>query len=166
MADILDEIFGVGAASEAPDGCDGLGYLPAAVREALATHDPDKPMRLAKAAALCGFKAAALRTEARKGRLAVSRVAGKDYVTLADIGRMLESCRVNQKVPDSGSDPLAATQAEKSPKSPTTSSRTVDDNSALDAALALARKLKDGSPPTSLANTRQSAANVHYLKSR
>jgi hypothetical protein len=47
--------------------------------------------------------AASLRREAAKGRLAFDRIAGKDVVTLSDIQRMLEQCRVQRSRPGSGS---------------------------------------------------------------
>jgi hypothetical protein len=80
-------------------------------------------------------------------------------------GKGSKPCRVNQKELDSGSDRPAATQAEKSSR-PLSSSRMEEDRLALDAAKMLARKLKDGSPITSRKNTRRSAANVHYLRSK
>jgi hypothetical protein len=42
--------------------------------------DPTAPMRLAHAAAMFGLTVSALRTEAKHGRLVISRVAGKDFV--------------------------------------------------------------------------------------
>src|SRR5271163_1257404 len=61
--------------------------------------DPSAPMRLADAAALFGLTASGLRTEARRGNLVISRVAGKDWVTKAEIERMFERCRL---VPETG----------------------------------------------------------------
>ena len=61
----------------------------------------DMPLRLADAAALAfphgGMTASGLRREAAKGRLAVSRIAGKDYTSLAAIRVMIERCRINPK---------------------------------------------------------------------
>lgn len=51
----------------------------------------DQPLRLAVAARIAfgdESYAAALRTEARKGRLAIERIAGKDFVTLRAIEEM------------------------------------------------------------------------------
>jgi hypothetical protein len=45
--------------------------------------EANTPLRLVDAAALFGLSASALRTEARHGRLVISRVAGKDFVTKA-----------------------------------------------------------------------------------
>jgi hypothetical protein len=49
--------------------------------------------------------ATGLRREARRGRLVIERIAGKDYTTLACIERMRELCRVKAKAPDCGSVP-------------------------------------------------------------
>ena len=61
----------------------------------------DTPLCLSDAAALAfphgGMTARVLRREAGKGTLAVSRIAGKDYTTLAAIRGMIERCRVEAK---------------------------------------------------------------------
>src|SRR5262249_16168938 len=66
----------------------------------------DTPLRLGVAASIAfpdgSMTAAGLRREAARGRLIIERIAGKDYTTLAEIGRMRELCRVKLKVPDSG----------------------------------------------------------------
>jgi hypothetical protein len=49
------------------------------------------------------MKVSGLRREIRKGRLNSERIAGKQYVTLADINRMREKCRDVPKVPVSTS---------------------------------------------------------------
>src|SRR5437899_6587138 len=63
---------------------------------------PDTPLRLGVAAALAfpdgSMTASGLRREAARGRLAIERIAGKDYTTLANIERMRELCRVEAKV--------------------------------------------------------------------
>ena len=68
---------------------------------------PDTPLRLSVAAALAypdgSMTASGLRREARRGRLAFERTAGKDYTTLANIERMRQLCRVEAKVPGCGS---------------------------------------------------------------
>src|SRR5262249_4443525 len=62
---------------------------------------PDTPLRLDVAAALAfpdgSMTASGLRREAAKGRLAIERVAGKDFTTLAAIENMRALCRVPQK---------------------------------------------------------------------
>src|SRR6516165_9350072 len=66
----------------------------------------DQPLRLAVAAALAfpdgSMSASGLRREAARGRLAIERIAGKDYCTLAAISEMRAKCRVNPKGLDSG----------------------------------------------------------------
>jgi hypothetical protein len=63
---------------------------------------PDTPLRLGIAAALAfpdgSMTAAGLRREAGRGHLAIERIAGKDYTTLANVERMRELCRVEAKV--------------------------------------------------------------------
>jgi hypothetical protein len=65
------------------------------------------PLRLDVAAALefpdGSMTAAGLRREAGRGRLVVERIAGKDYTTLGAINRLRELCRLDQRVPASGS---------------------------------------------------------------
>lgn len=59
----------------------------------LSPIDREKPIRLADAAKIAfpggGMTAGGLRKEAEKGRLAVSRIANKDFTTLAAIERMI-----------------------------------------------------------------------------
>ena len=70
--------------------------------------DPDAPLRVDFAAKVAfphgGLTAAGLRKEIRRGRLPFEMIAGKQYVTLNDIQRMREQCRVAEKVPDCGKD--------------------------------------------------------------
>ena len=56
-------------------------------------------VRLTKNGTAFGYPVSALRTEARKGRLALLRVAGKDYVSQSAIREMEAKCRI-QKEPD------------------------------------------------------------------
>src|SRR5215470_740765 len=71
------------------------------------------PLRLAEAARLAypdgSITVSGLRREAKRGRLTIERVAGKDYTTLGDIERMRERCRVEAKARDSGFAQLAGT---------------------------------------------------------
>src|SRR5262249_27410160 len=73
---------------------------------------PDAPLRLSVAAAVAfpdgSMTASGLRREGARGRLIIERIAGKDYTTLANIERMRESCRVEAKALDFGSDPRGA----------------------------------------------------------
>ena len=60
--------------------------------------DPEAPLRLSVAAKLAfpdgSMTASGLRREAARGRLRIERIANKDFVTLAEIKRMRELCRV------------------------------------------------------------------------
>src|SRR5262245_27963199 len=66
---------------------------------------PDTPLRLGVAAAIAfpdgSMTAAGLRREAARGRLIIERIAGKDYMTFANIERMRQLCRVEAKAPGS-----------------------------------------------------------------
>jgi hypothetical protein len=79
----------------------------------------DVPLRLAIAAALAfpdgSMTASGLRREADRGRLVIERIAGKLYTTLTDIERMRTLCRVEARVPASGSVPHGATKKGKLP---------------------------------------------------
>ena len=68
--------------------------------------------------------ASGLRREAARGRLAIERVAGKDYTTLAAIEEMRALCRVPQKAPVSGSDPKNETPTARSASARSGSSET------------------------------------------
>jgi hypothetical protein len=81
----------------------------AAVESNVGEVSSTAPLRLAVAAKLAfpagGLTAAGLRREAAKGRLAIERIAGKDYTTLVDIEEMRALCRTNPRALDSGSGP-------------------------------------------------------------
>lgn len=74
----------------------------------------DVPLRLAQAVAVAfphgGMTVAGLRTEARRGRLVIEKIAGKDFVTLRAIEEMRAACRV-QKAQGSGFDQPGQTGA-------------------------------------------------------
>lgn len=61
----------------------------------------ETPLRLAVVAAVAfpdgSMTVSGLRLEHRRGRLAIERMAGKDYTTLAAIERMRELCRIVPK---------------------------------------------------------------------
>lgn len=87
--------------------------------------NPDAPLRLSIAAKLAfpdgSMTASGLRREAARGRLRIERIANKDFVTLAEIKRMRELCRVPAREPGMESAPtnLAApleSEAVVSPK--------------------------------------------------
>lgn len=61
-------------------------------------------IRLTEAAKRLGLSVASLRTEAKRGHLAVSRVANKDWTTEEAVTEMFERCRVQLKEQDSGYD--------------------------------------------------------------
>jgi len=80
------------------------------MRATLPSNDqisPDTPLRLSVAAALAfpdgSMTASGLRREGARGKLAIERIAGKDFTTLANIERMRELCRVEVRVRDCGS---------------------------------------------------------------
>ncbi|MET3355934.1 UNVERIFIED_ORG: hypothetical protein ABID33_003861 [Xanthobacter viscosus] len=110
------------------------------------------PLRLTVAAALAfpdgSMGASGLRREAARGRLAVERIAGKDYTTLRAIEEMREQCRVQPKAPACGSAQPGATRRESSRTQRHGSSSTVDDSIPLASALMIARGLKERSPTT------------------
>lgn len=66
----------------------------------------DTPLRLDVAAKVAfprgGMTSSGLRREAKRGRLIIERVAGKDYTTLNHIRGMRELCRVSKDSQDSG----------------------------------------------------------------
>src|ERR1700730_2111433 len=74
----------------------------------------DPPLRWGIAAPLAypdgSMTASGLRKEAARGRLAIERVAGKDYTTLAAIERMRELCRAGGGGRASGTNQAATTE--------------------------------------------------------
>jgi hypothetical protein len=119
--------------------------------------------------------ASTLRTEHRKGRLAIYRVAGKDFTTLADIARMKTLCRIQEKAPGSGSSQQDETAA---PGSSSNAACGASETDAPKNALASARarvtalrqsqapKSKKPSPTTSrLSEKSRATATVIHLKS-
>lgn len=61
----------------------------------------DDPIRLKDAIAIAfphgGITVSGLRAEARRGRLKIERIAGKDFTTLRDVHEMRAACRVSPK---------------------------------------------------------------------
>ena len=132
---------------------------------------PNSPLRLAAAAGIAfpdgSMTASGLRREAARGKLVISRVAGKDYTTLAAIARMVELCRRPQKVPACGSAPPAAARAEESATPPPGSSATADTSAALAAAHTIVAELSARSANTSRKSmSRRRAGNVIRPKFR
>jgi hypothetical protein len=72
------------------------------------TIDENAPVRLEDIIPIAfpagGITLAGLRKEVARGNLAVEKIAGKLFTTLADIKRMREKCRVKEKVLASGND--------------------------------------------------------------
>src|SRR5437879_3850984 len=118
---------------------------------------PDTPLRLDVAAALAypdgSMTASGLRREAGRGRLAIERVAGKDYTTLRAIQEMRERCRVTARAPGSGCSQPGELSTEESLSKPCGSSGTATSSGALVSARAKLRKLSGPSPNTSPTNT-------------
>src|SRR5262245_59058736 len=104
--------------------------------------DDDIPIPLAQAADLFlpagGVSVSTLRTEARKGRLNLERIAGRDFVTRRAIQNMRELCRIQQR--DQGS--ISASAAAVLPSG---SSETERKKQALASARASASKLTERS---------------------
>lgn len=108
------------------------------------------PLRLSVAAALAfpdgSIGASGLRREAAKGRLAVERIAGKDYTTLRAIEEMREKCRVQQKALPCGSSPKNGMRPGGSVSDPSGSSATDHTKSALGALHRAVQQLSSRSP--------------------
>lgn len=119
------------------------------------TVDNDTPQRLGAVASQFGLTAAALRTEAKRGRLVIWRVAGKDWTSVAEVNRMFQNCRVTPEALTYGSDRLASAAIP-----PSGSSETPDASLALASALATVAMLKGGSRSTSPASTHRRAASA------
>lgn len=136
-----------------------------------ADHSPDAPLRLDIAAKIAfpdgSMGAAGLRKERDRGRLVTEMIAGKEYVTLAEIERMRELCRVHRKAPDLSGARKAAKQMAASGAEPDGSSKTEGSDPAQALAVMTAMKLKNASPPTSPRSTPQrGSATVTPLRSR
>jgi hypothetical protein len=90
-----------------------------------------------------GMTVSGLRREAQKGRLEISRIAGKDWTTLSAIKDMMEKCRVQPREPASGFAPAAGMPPAPLSSMPDESSRTRDIELALASARETLRKLKE-----------------------
>lgn len=123
--------------------------------------DNGTPQRLAVVAAQFGLTAAALRTEAKRGRLVIARVAGKDWTSVEAVREMFENCRVTPEALTYGLDRRADVAIP-----PSGSFETPDARIALASALAAVAKLKSGSRNTSPASTPRRAANAKYPRLR
>lgn len=117
-----------------------------------------KWLRLAVAGEPYGLSAAALRAEAKQGRLAIYRLRGKDWTTAKDVQEMFEKCRVQAKALTYGSEDLGKTETHSG--QPSGSSKTEDANLALAAAQAIIRRRKESSQSTSSESTSRRAASA------
>jgi hypothetical protein len=120
--------------------------------------DNDTPQRLGVVAAQFGLTAAALRTEAQRGRLVIARVAGKDWTSVAEVQRMFGLCRVTREALTCGSDQPASERAAAIARYG--SSETPDTSAALASAWASVKRLRRRSPTISPANMHRRVANA------
>ena len=131
---------------------------------------PDAPLRLAIAATIAypdgSMTASGLRKEALRGRLAIERVAGKDYTTLNAIAEMRKKCLLEPKVRGSGSGQSDDRQAESLYPGRPGSSSTPDAISPQAALRAKLQMLKLNSLSTSPPNTGHGAKNGTSRKSK
>lgn len=131
-------------------------YTPASLAQEIGE---DEPVRLSDAVSLFfphgGMSLSALRTEARKGRLVIERIAGKDFVTRKAINEMRERCR------DQGSRPASNSEATNE----LGSSETGSDMSAQDALRIRLTRPPIASRDTSRKDTRPTRKNVVPLRS-
>lgn len=114
-------------------------------------------VRLVKGAVIHGYPAQALRTEARKGNLALLRIAGKDWVTAQAIREMERKCK-RQREFVSGLRDDAGGQ-------PSTISGTRNAELALAALNQSCQRLKKSSGNISRRGGHSTPSNVTYLKS-
>jgi hypothetical protein len=117
----------------------------------------DQPLRLAVAAALAfpdgSMTSSGLRREAARGRLAIERIAGKDFTTLRAINEMRKQCRVEPKAPGSGCSRRDETNTVESSNKLCGVLETAAKNEALVSARAKLSKLSERSPITLPPNT-------------
>jgi hypothetical protein len=124
--------------------------------------DPHAPLRLSRAAEIAfpgsGMTASGLRREAAKGRLAIERIAGKDFTTLAAIEEMRAKCVQHQppSQPASGSNPPSGTGT------PSGLSKTADVELAQAALDQTLRELKERSRGTSPPSTKRKAEVLRF----
>jgi hypothetical protein len=132
--------------------------------------DRDTPLRLEIAVELAfpagGMTVAGLRTEIRRGTLPVEIIAGKQFVTLAGIDRMRETCRARAKEQGYGLNPQSGTGRAKSSGRKPTSSATGTLSAARAALAATLNEQTQCSPNTSEPSTKSAAsATVVPIKS-
>lgn len=126
-------------------------------------NDLDTPLSLREAAEtlLRGLvTASTLKAAAERGELAVERLGRRIVVTPKAIADWRELCRAPVKAPG-----YTSNQPAEKARSRSGLYETDEDQSAQDAALAIARMLKEGSRNISGENINRRDANVHFLKS-
>jgi hypothetical protein len=131
---------------------------------------PDTPLRLKDAVSIAfpagGMTVSGLRKERDRGRLAVEKIAGREFTTLSNIERMREQCRDVQKVQGFGSNQKNVAWTEKSSGTPLGSLETERARSARAALEQTAKGLSKPSLNTSPKNTQsREIADVIHLKS-
>ena len=102
---------------------------------------------------------AGLRREAQAGHLAIYRIAGKDYTTLANIEGLKAACRVPAKA-------RGSTSRRRKTGDGSGSSGTASRTSAQAALKATAQALKENLPPTSPASTTLAQVGVAVIPMR
>ena len=120
------------------------------------------PLRLAAAAEIAfpdgTMTVSGLRKERDSGRLAVERIAGKEYTTLAAIEEMRHLCRDQRKAHGSTPNLPDFMETARSTPNPSGSSETDRKKLAQASALAMAHRLRQ-KPSKPLANTSSPATN-------
>jgi hypothetical protein len=117
-----------------------------------AETDKNTPLRLEEAVKIAfpngGMKVAGLRRAIHNGTLSHEKMAGKYFVTLADIEEMRRLCRVEAKGLGSNFVPPGTIEPETSPTTQPGSSETAPSSSALDALNAKLKRLSEPSKTT------------------
>jgi hypothetical protein len=109
----------------------------------------DEPVTLAEACRLFfggRISPSALRTEAAKGRLVITQIARKDFVTRRAIEEMKERCRVPVSRPVSGSEPKQSVASSGNPGSSRTEAA-ISAQDALSIRLTKRLALSQNTPP-------------------
>jgi hypothetical protein len=112
---------------------------------------------------LGGMTLSGLRSEAKKGNLAIEVIAGKQFTTLKAIQEMREKCRAEAKAQGSGYSQPEKTGTERSSNKACGSSGKARSSAALDAARAKLTKLQENSGITSTPNPQTGTATVTHL---
>ena len=131
------------------------------------------PLRLARAAAIAlpdgSMSASRLRVDAERGRLVIYRIASKDYINLANIGRMIDECPRDPKVRRRGSAVRGGVATgESRTAAHGSSAMAVDTRKAFVLGLTIAEGMSRSSPTLSSAkrSPRRSRGDVLPLPSR